>query len=593
MGSTEGGWWPSEAEGEPSGQSQGGGSQRRSQPRQQSRPAPAAQPARRPAPSTDLVITEDNKAELMELAGGISEKQLAVIMRNYMPGGASLEEFKQFLTESHAMGLDPRAMEVQAIRFGRDTDPVQTFPTVAGRTARAIESGNFAGMEEPEFSNDGITWTSYWLDDVPPKLGRIRVHRHDWKVPGTVVLKFGEWDRSKDGAQGFMWRKRPLHMFANTLRRHAYKQAFALTNRDRPRLTEGGTYDPSAEKWSDDMRKAAYAAANQLGLDDDDRHELTGGKSWANLTESEGRILLRALDQMMVDSDEVPVEGEVEEEPESEAEVVEPDVSDPAAAEHEWSEGLPSEQSQWAGLWELAGKLGWDKGEAHEQAGVESFKDLSARTADQLIYKWTQWAENLERAKAHEAELTTTCWATVKTPVGVFQCSRRGPHGDDEHEFDQLVKQDDAPAPEQPAAAETTPVPAAPPTVKPVADQDGASPTTAAEWQIFGKSVGLGLPDLKEIILERYRCRSLGRVPQDSQAGAWLRDEATKRGDLLRDWTAFAEELGFRVASLEAILRESDADARLWTTPMDGEAGAALVEEAMRRSPKQSQGKLT
>lgn len=115
------------------------------------------------------------------------------------------------------------------------SDPTtdEVAQTLAEYERLAIGTGEFAGVDAPEFSHDGVTWTPFWIGDAHPQLARATVYRGAARHPITVVTAWGESVPTRDVSLpsdamqwADLWESKPMKLFGAYTLRAAYRRGF-------------------------------------------------------------------------------------------------------------------------------------------------------------------------------------------------------------------------------------------------------------------------------------------------------------------------------------------------------------------------------
>lgn len=104
--------------------------------------------------------------------------------------------------------------------------------TLAEYEALAISTGEWDGIETPEFSDDGITWSTVWKGEDPPAFARATVHRKGVKIPSTAVIAWAESLPAVDDWRA-LWERKPMTLFGASAKRAAIRHGFREVIGDR------------------------------------------------------------------------------------------------------------------------------------------------------------------------------------------------------------------------------------------------------------------------------------------------------------------------------------------------------------------------
>lgn len=97
--------------------------------------------------------------------------------------------------------------------------------TVAAYEAAAINTGQWDGIDAPEFSADGANWAPVWLGDGTPAFARVTVYRKDVRVPYTAIIAWSESLPAVDEWRA-LWERKPMTLFGAAAKRDAIRHAF-------------------------------------------------------------------------------------------------------------------------------------------------------------------------------------------------------------------------------------------------------------------------------------------------------------------------------------------------------------------------------
>src|SRR5262245_2807547 len=104
--------------------------------------------------------------------------------------------------------------------------------TVAGRRALAERTGEFRGLDGPEWTGPrdergDLRWVDLWtVDDAPPYAARAFAHREK-RLPANGTAKWSEFaQRGRDGKLLQTWSAMPSHMLGKVAESMALRRAF-------------------------------------------------------------------------------------------------------------------------------------------------------------------------------------------------------------------------------------------------------------------------------------------------------------------------------------------------------------------------------
>ena len=140
--------------------------------------------------------------------------------------------------------------------------------TLAEYERIAIGTGEWNGTDAPEFSDNGMAWTSAWLpseDNEHPALCRATVYRKGVDHPVVVIVRWDEAFPADDDWRA-LWGRKPIALFGAFAIRAALRRAFRDVIGERREPDETLTVDPpraaSTERdWFADLAAAETPAA--------------------------------------------------------------------------------------------------------------------------------------------------------------------------------------------------------------------------------------------------------------------------------------------------------------------------------------------
>jgi len=131
--------------------------------------------------------------------------------------------------------------------------------TVAAYEAAAIATGQWDGIDAPEFSADGINWAPVWLGEGVPAFARVTVYRKDVRVPYTAVIAWAEAIPADESWRA-LWERKPMTLFGASAKRDAIRHAFRDVIGDRRDADEDvapPTAAPADRDWDAELAAAA------------------------------------------------------------------------------------------------------------------------------------------------------------------------------------------------------------------------------------------------------------------------------------------------------------------------------------------------
>jgi phage recombination protein Bet len=242
-----------------------------------------------PATGDSATWNESEKA-LVEAAGLVYSER-----RGGPKQLADRPTVEAFLLHCRRTGLDPIARQIYAIRR---SGKWQTQVSIDGARLVAERTGDYEGQTDPEWSNDGVTWSIAWSatpENEFPRFARVGVYRRGHRDAMRVVARWESyavyddvWENgNKTGAKkvSSMWGKMPDLMLAKVAEMLALRKAFpqdlsglySTEEMDQagqpkqaaqvaqPALVEAPAAEPSGRNWLAEARtKASTAEINAL-----------------------------------------------------------------------------------------------------------------------------------------------------------------------------------------------------------------------------------------------------------------------------------------------------------------------------------------
>lgn len=173
-----------------------------------------------------------------------------------------------FLLHCHRTGLDPIARQIYAIRRAGKW---QTQVSIDGARLVAERTGEYEGQTDPEWSNDGVTWSIAWTatDEHPhPQFARVGVYRRGHRDAMRVVARWDSyavyddvWENNRKTGEkrvSSMWGKMPDLMLAKVAEMLALRKAFPQDL--------SGLYSSEEMAQADRPQRAEQAVAAQPAL---------------------------------------------------------------------------------------------------------------------------------------------------------------------------------------------------------------------------------------------------------------------------------------------------------------------------------------
>ena len=171
---------------------------------------------RDPLPPPAAPISDEQKRLLKQTAGG---------------GDLSDDEFTMFLVVAARLGLDPLVKQIFALHFNNKAtkrkEMVILVP-IAGQRTACQRAGLDDGMEPWEWTEDGMNWTTVWLDEQnPPKAARCTVYRKGSSHGYSATVTWHEFAKDTSGPGGAFWRDMPSLMLGKCAEALARRMGFS------------------------------------------------------------------------------------------------------------------------------------------------------------------------------------------------------------------------------------------------------------------------------------------------------------------------------------------------------------------------------
>lgn len=139
--------------------------------------------------------------------------------------------------------------------------------TVAEYEALAIKSGEWDGIDAPEFSDDGVVWSQVWPAGSAPAFARVTVYRKGVRAPQVAVIP---WAESLPAVEEWrvLWERKPMTLFGSAAKRAAIRHAFRDLVGDRrdederdPAAPDAPATAAAARDWAAELEAAASVDA--------------------------------------------------------------------------------------------------------------------------------------------------------------------------------------------------------------------------------------------------------------------------------------------------------------------------------------------
>lgn len=158
-----------------------------------------------------------------------SPEDIALI-RDTVCKGATETEFKLFINQAKATGLNPLARQVFAVKrwdssLKREAMSIQV--SIDGFRLIAERTGKYSGQTAPQWCGEDGIWREVWLAKEPPSAARVGVLRSDFHEPCYGVARFDSYAQMKrEGGLTMMWAKMGDVMIAKCAESLALRKAF-------------------------------------------------------------------------------------------------------------------------------------------------------------------------------------------------------------------------------------------------------------------------------------------------------------------------------------------------------------------------------
>lgn len=152
------------------------------------------------------------------------------LIRNTICKGSTDVEFKLFLNQCRATGLNPLARQIFAVQrydFMAKKSVMSIQVSIDGFRLIAERTGKYAGQVGPFWCGEDGIWKDVWLTDIPPVAARVGALRNDFKEPCWGVARFNAYaQRKKEGDLTRMWATMPDAMLCKCAEALALRKAF-------------------------------------------------------------------------------------------------------------------------------------------------------------------------------------------------------------------------------------------------------------------------------------------------------------------------------------------------------------------------------
>lgn len=169
---------------------------------------------------TQLAVVSNNQ---------FSEEDISLI-KDTICKGATDTEFKLFIHQCKATGLNPLARQIYAVKrwdSQLERESMTTQTSIDGFRLIAERSGKYAGQTEPLWCGEDGIWKDVWLTKTPPIASKIGVLRSDFKEPCWAVARFEAYaQKKKEGNLTRMWANMGDVMIAKCAEALALRKAF-------------------------------------------------------------------------------------------------------------------------------------------------------------------------------------------------------------------------------------------------------------------------------------------------------------------------------------------------------------------------------
>lgn len=144
------------------------------------------------------------------------KKKIELIRRTVTPPNVTPDEFAMFIYQCRRTGLDPLARQIYVVKR-KDKATIQA--SIDGLRLVAQRSGQYAGQDEPVFTNDKLNGLEKCV------VTAYRFGPDKQRYPAAVGVAYWNEYKPMDG-QDFMWKKMPHTMLAKCAEALALRKAF-------------------------------------------------------------------------------------------------------------------------------------------------------------------------------------------------------------------------------------------------------------------------------------------------------------------------------------------------------------------------------
>jgi phage recombination protein Bet len=141
------------------------------------------------------------------------------VLRSTIAKNATNDELRLFIAVCGRTGLDPFSRQIYFVKYG-DQGSIQTG--IDGFRAISERSGQYAGMDPPEWCGEDGEWVNLWTRSDPPFAARVTIYRKDWTRPIIATARWSAYSQTNK-----MWQRFGVEMLAKCAESLARRQAFA------------------------------------------------------------------------------------------------------------------------------------------------------------------------------------------------------------------------------------------------------------------------------------------------------------------------------------------------------------------------------
>jgi len=181
--------------------------------------------------------------------GNLTEKEKAVIVRQFFPKGTNIEEIEYCFSVAKQLDLNPLMREIMFVprRQKINGQWVEKYEPLIGRDgflSIAHKTGQFAGIKTESFLKEIPVLSKNGWEYKKELVARCTVYRKDSRQPFVVEVSFNEYaQRTKEGYLTTFWKNKPDTMLKKVAESQCLRKAFNINGIYGAEEIGYGTYD--------------------------------------------------------------------------------------------------------------------------------------------------------------------------------------------------------------------------------------------------------------------------------------------------------------------------------------------------------------